>query len=144
MTIRHQRMSAEFEKWLLTYRQRDKQYFHAVLHHFTGKDKGNPHSHPWNFTSYILAGSYIEKQYTIHPDATWSSAIIHRKAETVHKVTTNTVHEIIELPEGECWTAVVPKSPHPVPWHFWKFDESGIYRRRPKERTFRKFAPDKS
>lgn len=139
MKVKHQRLSAEFEKWLFTYRQREKQYFHTVLHHFTGRDKGNPHSHPWHFTSYILSGGYVERQYTIHPDGSWSSELIHRLPETVHKVTTDTIHEIIELPEGECWTAVVPTSPHPVPWHFWQFGETGICRRLPRERRFRKF-----
>ena len=139
MKLKHERLSAEFEKWLFTYRQREKKYFHTVLHHFTGKDKGNPHSHPWNFTSYILAGSYVEKRYIIHPDGNWSSTLIHRTTEAVHKVTADTVHEIVELPEGECWTVVVPTSPQPQPWHFWQFDETGIYRRLPKERTFKKY-----
>lgn len=89
----------------------------------------------WKTGSYI--SGYVEKQYTIHTDGSWRSEIIHRLTETVHKVTTNTVHEIIELPEGECRTDVVPTSPRPVPWHFWKFDETGIYRRLPRERTFK-------
>ncbi len=137
MKLRHERMSAEFEKWKLTYSGKDKTYFHTVLHHFTGRDTGHPHSHPWNFTSYILAGGYVERVYTIHPNGSWSSEIIHRLPETVHNVTTATIHEIIELPEGESWTIVVPTSLKPVPWHFWKFDESGIYRRLPRERKFR-------
>lgn len=138
MRVRHERMSAEFEKWLFTYRQRDRRYFHTVLHHFTGRDTGHPHSHPWNFTSHILSGSYVERVYAIHPDGSWSSSVVHRAMNTVHNVTAKTIHEIIELPEGECWTAVVPTSAVPVPWHFWQFTDNGIFRRLPRERKFRK------
>lgn len=141
MTLRHQRMSREFEKFLFTHAGHGKKYFHSVFHHFTGRDRGNPHSHPWNFTSYILAGGYVERQYIIRPDGTWHSEIIHRLPETIHKVMTNTIHEIIELPEGECWTVVVPAGSAPIPWHFWRFDENGVYFRLPKSRHFKKYEP---
>lgn len=136
---RTQKMSNEFTKYLFLHHEPGEQYFHTVLHHFTGIDIGGPHDHPFNFRSYILQGSYVEKVYHICPDGTFRTELIHRKQGTVHEVFTHTIHELVELPERECWTAIVPTSPRKIPWHFWTFDKTGIYRRTKRQKNFTKY-----
>jgi len=115
--IKYERMSEEFEKFHLGDGK--------VLHHFTGTDRGGPHDHPWSFESQILSGGYIERVYHPGPNNTWSSELIHRRPGDKFKVTSNHIHEIFELPTGECWT-IVEAGPYEREVRFWKFDEESV------------------
>lgn len=98
--------------------------FNAAIHHFTAPDVGSPHDHPFSFTSFVLSGGYIEKVYYVGDDGQWRSELIERKPGTAHVVEANHIHQIVELPEGECYTLITPKEKVREP-HFWKFDERG-------------------
>lgn len=99
-----------------------------VIHRFRGTDKGGPHCHPWGFWSFVIFGSYVERVYGIRADGTWHTADLIRKTGDAFFVPAKRIHEIIELPDGECQTIVLPGE-----WEresmFWKFDETGIYNR---------------
>lgn len=138
LEIKHHRLSEEFTKWAMFFGQGTDSYFHGCLHHFTGKDKGDPHSHPHSFVSFVGAGGYLEREYFINKDGTYRTFIHERRPFSVFPVFADTIHEIIDLPEGEAWTFIVPTSAHCSPWHHWRFDETGIYRRLPDERDFTK------
>lgn len=113
--------------------------FRPVLHHFKGPDWGDPHDHPWNFTTHILMGSYLEEVYTRLPGGDWSMELVERKAGTAHRIEATHIHRIVALPEGGCWTLVLPEAGQRVP-HFWRFNETGVYCRPWTDRDF-KLAP---
>jgi hypothetical protein len=89
-----------------------------TLHHFTGPDVGDPHDHPYAFTTTILAGGYIEEVWRRSPGG-WSSRLVHREVGSSHRVGARTIHRIVELLHGECITSVV--------WH-----TEGVERRQPR------------
>lgn len=132
MGIRRERMSKEFTKYHIKI---GKVYF--VVHHFKGADKGDPHDHPWGFTSFVVKGSYIERRYVIANNE-WTSTDIKREKGTSFSVEAAAIHEIIELPEGECWTVVLPKQKERETM-FWRFSEGMIENRLWNKRKFRPF-----
>ncbi len=111
--------------------------FDAVIHHFSEKDQNEHiHDHPFSFTSHILKGSYVERIYEIHDDGSYTSSVHHRKEGTAHHVAASTIHEIIELPENECFTLIRPNG-----WEkdtfFYRFEEGRVFKRRWNQRKFR-------
>ena len=100
--------------------------FAITLHHFTGPDIGDPHDHPYPFTTTILAGGYVEEVF--HLDAGgWRSELVHRNPGSVHHIPADHRHRIVELPQRECWT-LVSAGPHEREVHFWRFGD-GVMRR---------------
>lgn len=130
-TIQHAReiMSNEFTKYHI-----QGLPFPGSFHHFTGTDKAGPHDHPFSFTTYILSGGYVERIYTVE-DGVWGSHTRERKPGTAHKVEAECIHEIIELPKGECWTLIIP-GPHVRTTRYWRFNENGISFREWYEKDF--------
>lgn len=109
-----------------------------VLHHFTGIETGYPHDHPFDFTTEILFGDYIERIYTINYSR-WTSKEVTRLAGTLHFVPAETIHQIIAFPEGECWTLITPKEHRRVS-RFWRSDPNGnIYSRAWNEQKWTKY-----
>lgn len=65
------------------------------LHHFLNSDPGRDlHDHPWDFTTTILNGTYIEHTPT-GPIPRHTGDTIHHQAEHPHR---------IELTDGPVWT----------------------------------------
>jgi len=108
--MRHERMSDEFEKWHL-----DEG---LAIHHFTGPDKGGPHDHPWDFTSTVLKGMYIERIY--HPEL-GSVGLTTRIEGDTFRIHAEHIHEIAAVSEGGCYT-LVRFGPHRRTTHFWRFE----------------------
>lgn len=111
--------------------------FDAVIHHFSEKDLNEHiHDHPFSFTTHILQGSYVERIYVIAEDGSYTTSEHHRKESTLHFVPANTIHEIIDLPEGECFTLIKPNG-----WeketYFYRFEDGKAYRRKRNQRKFR-------
>jgi len=70
-----------------------RERYHEILHSDPGRAL---HDHPWNFTSTILDGAYLE----ITPDGERlyrAGAVIYRKATDLHR---------LEVIEGPVWTHV--------------------------------------
>ncbi|GAB3689346.1 hypothetical protein GCM10027592_05610 [Spirosoma flavus] len=125
MKYRKEIMSREFTKHLLDFRGKNSS-LHLVIHHFKGPDKGGPHDHPFRFRTHILKGSYIERVYSYTSDGQWRFEDIERKAGTTHLVEAECIHELIHLPEGDCWTVIQPEQKVREPG-FWRFEEGGIW-----------------
>lgn len=125
MNFTIEQMSAEFTKYHLNPEGSAPWPFRPVLHHFTATDVDGPHDHPWPFQTFILSGGYVEEVFTIADDGTWSSEIIHRRANTAHRVEATHIHRIVELPQGDCWTLILP-SPAERESRFWRFDADGV------------------
>ncbi len=102
---------------------RDRKVF---LHHFQDSDADEPHDHPWNFTSLILAGGYWERTPARHwvdnPDMGASGCAtireqwfapgrwLVRPARWIHSV---------RIPDGKsAWTLLVIGKKL-QPWGFW-------------------------
>jgi len=81
----------------------------ARFHQIISSDPGRVmHDHPWDFTSRLLSGTYIE--HTPQGTRTWTApCVITRRAEMPHR---------LELPDGEVWTYVVLGRPRRR-WGFW-------------------------
>lgn len=112
MNFTEEIMSDEFTKYHI-----DGLPFPAAIHHFTGRDKGLPHDHPWGFLSIVLKGGYIERVY--QSDGTFTD--IERRPGDCFKLEAEHIHEIIELLEHECWTLVLP-DPWKRHWGHWNFN----------------------
>ncbi len=130
LTFKKEKMSNEFTKHHIKGLP-----FGAVIHHFTAPDTGGPHDHPFGFTSHIIHGSYIERVYTIQ-NGNVIFEDIHRLPGTSHYVPATTIHELIALPHGDCFTMITPG-----PWeretYFWKFENGLIMNRHWRQRKYR-------
>ena len=72
------------------------------FHHLMASDPGRDfHDHPWDFTSRLLSGMYIE--HTLQGTIVYRApCVIGRRAEQLHR---------LELPEGPVWSYVVTGRP---------------------------------
>ena len=107
-----------------------KGYTHAAT------EEGFIHDHPFNFTTHILKGGYVERIYEIQPNGEVLISEVYREEDSSHFVPADLIHEIIELPYGDCYTVITPQ-----PWerevHFWKFEDVKILNRRWDETEFK-------
>jgi hypothetical protein len=98
--------------------------FPAVFHRFSGAERGDPHDHPWGFTTHILSGGYVEEIYTCEASGVWIRTTIARLPGTAHHVPATRIHRIVDLLTPECWTMILPG-----PWEresrFWRFPVEG-------------------
>jgi hypothetical protein len=79
--------------------------FHRIITSDPGRVM---HDHPWDFTSQLLQGCYIE--HTPRGTTVYRApCVITRQAEQPHR---------LELPEGEVWTYVVTGMARRR-WGFW-------------------------
>ncbi len=99
----------------------------AVVHHFTSIAGENAHDHPFDFTSTILYGGYIERKYFVDALGYYWRDVKHDVDEVFH-VKSYSVHEIIELPKGECYTIIKPGRKVKEPG-FYRFEHNSIYYR---------------
>lgn len=132
LTLNHERMSGAFEKWHL-----DGVPTPAALHHFTAPDLGDPHDHPFAFTSFVLSGGYVEEVFTNDGSGSWTSEFITREPGTSHQVDAEHIHRIVSLPTGDCWTMIVA-GPHERETRFWRFNDGPVLSRAWHETEFRK------
>jgi len=120
--IKVEMMSPEFTKYHLNMDGRQPWPFRPVIHHFNGPDRDGPHSHPWGFTTYIMAGGYVEEVYVVAPDGSWTMTLEHRLPGRVYTFNPDHIHRIVRLPHGECWT-MVTYGPHEKDSRFYSFEE---------------------
>jgi len=121
--LEHEIMSEAFEKWHI----RGIGDNNKALHVFTQPDNGYAHNHPFDFTTHILEGSYIEEVWHISKDTgKYFSVEIERKAGTMHKVHANTIHLITEIPQGKCITLCTYGEWKQQPG-FYKFENGKAY-----------------
>lgn len=85
-------------------------------------------------TSFVLQGGYVERIYFIgKPIISYENL---RDVGDWHVVTTNTIHQIISLPQGECWTLILP-GPKVKESGFYKFEQDKVYFRHWFENEFK-------
>ena len=127
LTTHHEILSRAFEKFHV-----HGLPFAASFNHFTEPDTGDPHDHPFNFVTHIIKGSYIERVYDLR--GIYSSH--KRVAGTAHYVSHDNIHQIIDLPEGECYSLMIPEPKIREP-RFWKFENGRAYSRQWNEEEFK-------
>ena len=103
---------------------------HGVIHKFTERDVVKPHNHPFGFTTEILWGRYAEELYVPNPDGTVSTFQKVWGPGTTHRVEKGTIHLLVDLPDGECWTHVSPDADR-EPWGFYDFRPDGVWFQKP-------------
>lgn len=103
----------------------------AAIHIFTEANDEYPHCHPWDFVSTVIRGAYLEERFFIDEKGGWTSDKVLREHGKSHHVKATTIHRVIELPYGTCWTFVV-QEPKIKDWLLWDFREDGIYKRLPQ------------
>ena len=132
LTLRQEIMSDFFEKQHI-----EGLPFPAVIHHFTDIDRGDPHDHPFGFTSHVLFGAYKEEIFNIEPDGTcYRTSIKTRTAGSSHVVYPNTVHKIIGISKEGCYTLITPEEWVQEP-AFYQFRDGLVYRRQWNENEFK-------
>lgn len=84
----------------------------VFIHHLLRSDEDRAfHDHPWDFTTFLLTGRYIE--HTPHGDTYYAApAVLQRKAEHKHW---------LELPDGPMWTMLLVGHRRRE-WGFWASD----------------------
>lgn len=128
LNIREEIMSDEFTKHHI-----EGLPFNAVLHHFTAPDKGGVHCHPFGFMSIVLHGSYVERVYD---PIIWYKTTITRKKGDVFFIDKDHMHEIVSLPDGGCYTLILPDKWEKEP-RFWKVQGNNVYSRQWNETEFK-------
>ena len=127
MNLHHETLSPAFEKFHV-----QGLPFAASFNHFTEPDTGDPHDHPFNFVTHIIKGFYIERIYNI--DGSYFDN--KRVTGTAHYVPADMIHKIIEIPEGECYTLMIPE-PKIRESRFWRFENGKAYSRQWNEEEFK-------
>lgn len=99
----------------------------TVWHIFFGNkpDLGDPHDHPWPFRSEIIFGGYVEE---VFDPQTGARQVFHRKVGHVFDVGVDTIHKIVDFPEGHAITRIWPGN-FVRPSGFWRWAEGKSYRR---------------
>lgn len=84
-------------------------------HRFVASDDPTPHSHPWNFASIILRGSYFEEIPDSPTRRRRRGDIAFRRASHIHRV------RLLRRPDGteQPCTTVIITGPWIRPWGFW-------------------------
>ena len=124
MHIEHEYLSESFSK----YHVRDAP-FYKVFHHFKKPDTGDFHDHPSPMEIRIEKGGYIEDQLIIAEDGTCvGGRRIVRKPGDIFTIEAGTVHKIVELLEGECWTSMTPGL-HEREWGFYRVEDGKVLHR---------------
>lgn len=113
------------ETYLARLRIIDTPWFGVYLHRIEGIDpQSDPHDHPWNFLSVVLAGGYTEQVWRMHRGSSekmhfpyvrrWPPLTIHRmKAEGV-------AHRIIETEPHTL--SLILRGKRSREWGFWNID----------------------
>jgi len=127
LTTHHEILSRAFEKFHV-----QGLPFATSFNHFTEPDTGDPHDHPFGFRTYVISGSYVELVY----DKKGRSKEYKREIGTSHYVFADTIHKIINLPKGECYTLMIPKPKIREP-RFWRFENGKAYSRQWNEEEFK-------
>ena len=128
MPIEIERMNDVFTKYHLNPKGELPIPLRPVIHQFTGLEVGEqPHDHPFDFYSYVLFGSYVERIYTQDAAGFWVTEDVFRAPHTVHHVPATRIHQIVGMPDGQATTLIDagPKIQEPA---FYKF--GGIAERR--------------
>lgn len=112
--------------------------FSAVIHRFKAVEEGDAHDHPFAFTSTILYGGYTEQIFFLTDEGHWDTKIVERKPGDTFRVEATCIHKIIALPQGECYTIILPEV-KVRETHFWRFNEQGVSCRLWNKRIFRPF-----
>ena len=107
----------------------------AVLHQFSQVDHGDPHDHPWGFTSFVVHGGYVEQVFQLDG----SSELVHRQVGDSFHIPADHIHRIVDLPAGECTTIILP-GPHQQTSGFYQFREDGAYHRYWDQADFQRMA----
>lgn len=131
LTIEEQTFREGFEKWHVRGFP-----FHIAFHKISKPDFGVIHDHPTDIKILVLEGSYWERVYTVLEDGSWSYADHHRKPGELRDIEATCIHEILSLPEGVCYTQILPGPIVRAKWGFWKFDEHGAHFRQHDQPDF--------
>ena len=118
--VRIERMGSHFTKYHLGSGK--------LLHHFTAAEDEHYHDHPFNFTSTILSGGYVEEVGEVCGDGTLALVTLERLPGTTHEVNAGTIHKLTGLLSGECWTLVEVGDWEREPG-FYRADENGVWHR---------------
>lgn len=113
----------------------------AVFHRFTNADgpDADPHDHPWDFTSLIISGGYVEQVF--RTDAAPGTAnVVERKPGDVIHNKASTIHRITRLLTDECWTLILPGPGKRKPG-FYRFDGGTVFHRFWDETEFSPLEP---
>jgi hypothetical protein len=116
LTIEEESFREGFDKWHLRGFN-----FHIAIHKIWKPDFGLVHDHPTEILTTILEGSYWERVYTVNEDCTWSFEDFHRKRGETRLIEATTIHEILSLPDGDCYTLILPGPIVRPDWGFWDF-----------------------
>ncbi|GAB3949506.1 hypothetical protein GCM10028805_25850 [Spirosoma harenae] len=109
---------------------------HRVLHQFTAAHDLHYHDHPFGFKSTILAGGYREEIGVVQANGTMAVTIVDRLPGTAHSVKAGTIHRLVGLLAGDCWTIIEP-GPKEKDSGFYKVNEKGVWHRYWYQRKWR-------
>jgi len=133
--IEEQTFREGFDKWHIR-----NLPFHYAIHKISKPDFGLVHDHLTDIRTTILFGSYWERVYTVKEDGTWTSQDYHRQEGEIRDIKATTIHEILSLPEGVCYTSIQP-GPIVREFCFWDFSEPVAKFREKNEKEFKYVGP---
>ena len=112
-----------FERWAII----ETKWFAWYLHKIQQSDKDHMHSHPWNFISLILKGSYMEemRKNPLSLDTQWND----KTPGTITYFSNEWFHSIAHIIRGPVWTTVFTwgKPSHGDKWTYLVPASRGAY-----------------
>lgn len=113
------------EAYLVRWRLVDTPLFGLYVHHITAPDpQEDPHDHPWNFTSVVLKGWYVEAIHRIVPDFNARGSRAHFsgvnrwRLGSVHRMQSGGVAHRIVQHAPSTWTLIL-RGKRTREWGFW-------------------------
>lgn len=115
-TIKSKTGNVHFERWAIF----ETKYLSLYIHKIHKEDKDlHLHSHPWNFASIILKGSYIEEKLSIDLFGEEQPPILNtKKFLTISVMDRDDFHKIKSIVNGPVWSLFLTWGEHKN-WYYW-------------------------
>lgn len=105
------------ENYLTRWRIIHTPWFGILLHRIDAPDPDSVlHDHPWDFTSIVLVGGYVEEFQTSRLATRAITQVWYRGSR--HRMLTASGHRILRLHRTPTWTLVLA-GPRIRDWGFW-------------------------
>lgn len=107
----HEQMGPHFAKVHINPNNELDWPIQPVVHDLRGPDYGDPHDHPWSFTTHIIYGGYIEEVFIPLPSGGVAVETVERLEGQSYTIEASHIHRIVSLLKERCFTISIYGKP---------------------------------